>query len=150
LVETALSFSILMMVLIGLCQMSLALYSYNSVSNAARQATRYAVVRGSACVDMPDCGAGNDQIQQYVQNLALPGINTANLTTATTWYTITMNTSVTPSTAVLTTCGTSPSGCNAPGNQVKVQVAYRFSMNIPWVPSSLLTLRSTSAMVISQ
>jgi Flp pilus assembly protein TadG len=150
LVETALSFTILMSVLIGLIQVCLALYSFNSVSNAARRATRYAIVRGSACVSLPDCGVANSDIQTYVRNLGLPGINTANLTTSTTWYSVTMNTAVTPNTAVLTSCGTSPTGCNVPGNQVTVRVSYQFPLNVPFVSSSVLTLRSTSAMMISQ
>ena len=150
LVETALTMGILMTMLIGLFQITLAVYSYHYVSDAAREATRWAIVRGSNCVGLTACGAANSDIQSYVQNLGYPGITAANLTTTTTWYTATMNTAVTPNTVVLTSCGTSPGGCNYPGNQVRVQVTYNFPVNIPFVPASTLALTSNSAMIISQ
>jgi Flp pilus assembly protein TadG len=138
------------MVLIGICEMSLALCANNSLSNAARRGSRYAIVRGSGCLGMTDCGATNTQIQTYVRGLMLPGIVTANLQTTTTWYTVTMDTTVTPNTAVLTTCGTSPAGCDTPGNEVKVTATYNFPLAIPWVSTTSLSLSSTSEMAISQ
>ena len=48
-VEFALGASLLFMVVFGIIAMALALYTYNVVSEAAREATRYAIVRGSAC-----------------------------------------------------------------------------------------------------
>jgi Flp pilus assembly protein TadG len=151
LVEMALTCALLMMVLVGLFQMTFALYSYHYISEAAREATRWAIVRGSHCVGLTGCGADNSAIQTYVQNLGYPGITAANLTTTTTWYTATMNTAVTPNTVVLTSCGTSPGGgCNDPGNQVKVNVVYLLSLNIPLVPAATVHITSTSAMIISQ
>ena len=146
----ALTCGILMTMLIGLLETTLAVYSYHYVSDAAREATRWAVVRGANCTGLAGCDASNSDIQTYVQNLGYPGIQTANLTTTTTWYTATMNTGVTPNTVVLTSCGTSPGGCNYPGNQVKVQVTYNMPLNIPFVPATTVAMTSTSAMVISQ
>jgi Flp pilus assembly protein TadG len=110
-----------------------ALYSYNFVSEAAREASRYAMVRGSACAGFTDCGIIQAQLQTYVRNLAYPGINTNNLTLAATWS----GSSATP---------------NAPGNTVSVTVAYTYGLNIPFWPQSgsILHLSSTSQMVISQ
>ena len=149
-VEAALSCVILMMLLIGICEMSLALYSYHSVSYAAREATRWAMVRGSQCTGLTGCGASNSDIQTYLRGAALPGITSTNLSTATTWYTVTMDTSATQPTAVLTSCGTTPAGCNVPGNQVLVTVTYSFPLRIPGIPHATWTMKSTSAMVISQ
>jgi len=148
--EMALACTILLAVVIGIFQMSLALYAFHFVSDAAREATRYAIVRGADCVNLSGCGATNAQIQQYVRNLGYPGITSTNLTVSTTWYTITMDTTKTPASAVLSTCGTAPAGCNNPGNQVQVHVIYKFPLNIPFWRSMTLNLSSTSAMVISQ
>jgi Flp pilus assembly protein TadG len=150
LVETALTFSILMMLLIGLIQVTLAVYAFHYVSFAARDATRWAIVRGSNCTGLADCGASNTEIKAHVQNLGYPGIDSANIDTTTTWYTQTWDTGVTPNTAVLTLCGTAPAGCNYPFNQVKVVVTYTLSLNIPFVPSATVPITSTSAMMISQ
>ena len=143
-VEMAVACTILLAVLVGVFDMCLATYTAHSVSEAAREATRYAIVRGKQCVNLSGCGASNSDIQSYLQTF-YPGF-----TTNTTWYTVTMDTSTTPNTAVLTSCGTSPTGCNLPGNQVQVKVSAPFSFAIPFYGRKKLTLTSTSAMVISQ
>ncbi|MGA8089648.1 MAG: TadE family protein [Terracidiphilus sp.] len=48
-VEMAVVRSLLFVVLFGIIELSLAMYTYNYVSDAAREATRYAIVRGSSC-----------------------------------------------------------------------------------------------------
>jgi Flp pilus assembly protein TadG len=133
----------------GIFDMSLALYSYHYISDAAREGSRYAIVRGStSCANTPsltNCGATPTQIQTYVQNLGYPGINGANnMTVTTTWYT--------PSASPPTTwslCGATPA-CGAPGNLVKVKVAYAFPLSIPFYGSRTLNMASTSQMVVAQ
>ena len=49
LVESALSLGIVIAVLIGIIELTIALYCYNYVAYAAREATRWAMVRGSTC-----------------------------------------------------------------------------------------------------
>jgi Flp pilus assembly protein TadG len=113
----------------GIFAFCTALYSYNFVSEAAREASRYAMVRGSSCSGFTDCGVTSAQIQTYVRSLGYPGINTNNLTATATW-----------------------SAGNAPGNPVSVTVTYTYGLNIPFWPQSgsILNLSSTSQMVISQ
>jgi Flp pilus assembly protein TadG len=147
LVETAFACMILVTVLIGIFDMSRAVYAAHAVSEAAREATRYAIVRGSNCINLTGCAASNSDIQTYVQSLGYPGITAAKLTTATTWYNVSIDT--TTNSAVVSSCGTAPNGCNSPGNQVQVQVSYSFSFNIMGFAKTL-NLTSTSAMVISQ
>src|ERR1019366_8478508 len=64
LVEYAVVFSLLITMLLGIADFSRALYSFHFVSNAAREATRYAAVRGSTCGAPPagdnSCLATND------------------------------------------------------------------------------------------
>ena len=140
-VEMALVSSVLLAVLFGIVELSLALYTYNYVSDAAREGTRYAIVRGSSCSILTNCGVTSAQIQTYVQNLGYPGMNAANTTVNTTWFSPSTTTPVT-----WTACG---STCNAPGDAVQVKVTYSFKLSIPFVPNSTLNLHSTSLMVIA-
>ena len=139
-VEFAVGASLLFMVVFGIILMALALYTYNVVSESAREATRYAVVRGSACTSFGTaCPATAANIQTYVQSIGFPGINSNNLTATTAWSVYPAGGNCTPS-----------ASCNNPGNQVKVTVSYPFLLAIPFVPSRLLSMSSTSQMVISQ
>jgi Flp pilus assembly protein TadG len=127
------------MVVCGIIAMTFGLYSYNVVAESAREATRYAIVRGSACHFATACPASAANIQTYVKNLGFPGINTNNLTAATAWAAYPAGGACTPSAA-----------CNNPMNQVTVTVSYSFPVVIPFVPHRTLSMSSTAAMVISQ
>jgi Flp pilus assembly protein TadG len=48
-VKMAVVSPVLFAMLFGIVEISLALYTYNYVSDAAREGTRYAIVRGSSC-----------------------------------------------------------------------------------------------------
>lgn len=133
LVEFAICSSVLFMSLFGIFAVCAALYSYVFISEAAREASRYALVRGSACTGFSDCGITSAQINTYVKNLSYPGINTANLAASAAW-----SGSYSPS--------------NAPGNIVTVTVTYSYPMAIPFWPKSGSTIHmsSSSQMAISQ
>jgi len=133
LVEFAISSAVLFMCLFGIFGLCGALYSYNFIADAAHDATRYALVRGSACTGFTDCGVTSAQLQTYVRNLGYPGIVASNLTAAATW-----SGANTPN--------------NAPGNTVSVTVTYTYPLNIPFWPRSgtILHLSSSSQMTISQ
>jgi Flp pilus assembly protein TadG len=138
LVEMALATVILLVMLFGIMEMSLGLYTYHFISEAAREATRYAIVRGSSCggAFATACPASPDDIQTYVQNLGYPGIDPTAITVTTAW-------SAYPAGGA---CGS----CNNPGNQVQVTVNYQYLLSIPFIPSQTLNMSSTSEMVISQ
>lgn len=153
-VEMALASAVALAFLFGIIQFSLALYTYNFIDEAAREATRYAVVRGvNSCTispNFPDCNldpnsAGNP-LQAYVQSLGYPGLNAANLTVTTTWFTA----AGTQPETWTTPCVAPTTGCNTPGNAVKVQVQYAFPLALPFVRVSTLNLSSQSEMVISE
>jgi Flp pilus assembly protein TadG len=80
LVEFAVSSAVLFLCLFGIVAFCTALYSYNFIGQAAREASRYAMVRGSSCKGLTDCGITPAQIQTYFKRLGYPGINPANLT----------------------------------------------------------------------
>lgn len=132
-VEFAFSSVILFLSLFGVIGACGALYSYNFVADAAHDASRYAIVRGSACSGLSDCGITSAQVQTYVRSLGYPGIVPANLTAAATW-----------------SGSNSPS--NAPGNKVSITVTYNYPLRIPFWRNSgrLLALSNTSQMTISQ
>jgi Flp pilus assembly protein TadG len=123
-VETALSAMVFVMVLAGIVEAGQLLYSYAWVSDLAREATRYAMVRGSASGRAITASG----VSSYVQSKAA-SLNTGALTTTTTW---------------------SPNNCNSPGCTVQVEVQYTFTGYYPFLPVSSVTVKSTSQMVISQ
>jgi Flp pilus assembly protein TadG len=144
-VEMALASSILFSFVIGIMVMSLGIYSYHYISEAAREGTRYAIVRGSsaglACASYSSsaCIASSANIQNYVKSLGYPGINPANMTITPGWSAYPTGVTCTPS-----------ASCNNPGNLVSVHVLYTFPVHVPFVPATTFTLNSTAAMVISQ
>lgn len=145
LVEMALCSSILLSMLLGIMQLSLALYCYHYASDAAREATRWAIVRGStSCTNTPnltDCNATAAQVQSYVQSLGLP--YSGGLTATTKWCLASATKPTTWATCSATTA-------NTPHNEVQVQVQYTFPLGVPFVSVGNLTVSSTSQMVIAQ
>lgn len=173
LVEMALvSAFVFMPLLFGIIQFAYALYAYNFVNMAARQATRYAVVRGIASCTIapsfPNCNLGPDAtnntaapsaLTTYVQGLAYPGINTNNLTVTPTWMAahvtgVTYSGATYSTTAWDATCTTTNpyngQACNTPGNAVQVTVTYQFPLGIPFWKNLTLNLTGTSQMVINE
>lgn len=147
LVEMAICASTLFCMLFGVMALSMALYANNFVNVAARQATRWAMVRGSqSCSNTPnltDCNATPAQIQAYVQGMGYPGITTANLNVTTTWC---LASTTTPGTWAACSASTP----NTPGNEVQVQVTYVVPIGVPLLSVKTISVGSTSEMVISQ
>jgi Flp pilus assembly protein TadG len=142
LIEYAIVFMFLMSMLLGIVDFSRALYTYHFLSNAAREATRYAAVRGSTCNDDLSCSAatpdtgpaapGNTVIQDYVATIVPPGLKSTNVTTTPSW----------PGTGTICTV------LNNPGCPVEVQVSYPFNFVVPFIRTAPLTLSSSSQMII--
>jgi Flp pilus assembly protein TadG len=156
LVEYAIVFIILMAMLLGIADFSRALYAYHFVSSSARDAARYASVRGSTCGPTPvgDCSCSctgyysasgvagpysqtdaTTDIQDFVKNVPT-GINPAQLTITPSW----------PNPNALAACTAT---YNAPGCTVKVQVSYQFAFFSPLVSKNTLTFSSTSQEIIT-
>jgi hypothetical protein len=138
-VEFAMVLISFLTLLFGMLDLSRALYVYNYVSDAARDGTRFAMVRGSACshATFPTaCPATATDVETYLRTTKLsPGINPNAVMVATSWP------------------GGNP-GCasplNSPGCIVKVRVQYNFGFMLPFLPKLSTQMRSTSQMVISQ
>src|ERR1700730_4210240 len=139
LVELAFVLTFLLTVLFGIIDFSRALYTYHFVSNAAREASRWASVRGSSCNKaLTGCPAGDVDVQTFVSNVSGMGLDPARITTATSW--------VAPPNG---TAGCVPPPPDQPGCVVQVRVNYDYQFIFPFLPSGF-TMSSTSRMVISQ
>lgn len=143
LTEFALILPVVVACIFGVIEFGRALYTYHFVSNAAREATRWASVRGQSCdatVYTSACPAGQSDIQDFVAGIAPPGIDKS------------------PSTLVVAAEWVVPPGksnsCNKfpknPGCAVQVQVTYNFKFVLPFLPTSTYRMKSTSEMIISQ
>ena len=148
--ELAMISPILFAMLFGVVQIAWAFYAYNFVSEAAREAARFAIVRGStSCTNTPNltyCNATGTQIQSYVRGLGYAGLNYNNLTATTTWCAATPD----PTSGSMTWPSCSSSAGNSPGNAVNVVVTYAFPLNIPFWKNQTLNLSSTARMVVAQ
>jgi Flp pilus assembly protein TadG len=147
LVESAIGYAFLLIVLIGTVEFSYAFYSEQNVADASRQASRWAAVRGStSCandVNLTGCNATRADIQSFVRGLSYPGVVSSNLSVTTGWL---IQSAGTPATWSACTSGT----CNVPGNEVQVTVSYAFPISIPYWKSTSITFGSTGTMVIAQ
>jgi Flp pilus assembly protein TadG len=155
LVEMALSAAVIFALFFGIIEFGFALYAYQYVDEAARQLTRYAIVNGSACTAMPNCGFTDSSttLQTYARsNYIYPGLDPTKVTVKNTWYAPVVYTTTGPQNGTLASwsaCG-SGTGCNGPGDLIQVTVSYPFLLNIPFWRATTLTVSSTSSMVISQ
>jgi len=119
-VEAALTLTITLMLLFGVMQFGQAVWAYNLLAHASRSATRYAITHGTKSTST----ATTDKISSIVtdQTVGLSGV-----TTATTW---------TPD--------------KSPGSTVKVKVSYTYDFIGPYMPTTSITMASTSQMTILQ
>jgi Flp pilus assembly protein TadG len=144
LVEFALSATILLALIFGVLDCSRAMYIDHFVANAAREATRYAMVRGSSwkgasctTISTLSCTAKTGDVLKFVESTMPGGFTTTNLDVATTW-------------TGLTPAGVACSSSTDPGCVVTVKVSYSFGFNVPFVPAATVMLKSTAASTITQ
>jgi Flp pilus assembly protein TadG len=128
LVEYALITILFMTMLLGIADFSRALYAYHFVANQAREAARYAMVRGCATIST-ECPAQatTGEIQTFAKNVPL-GIDPSKVTVPTVTYSPNRN----------------------PGSVVTVEVDYAFTFMFPFVSKSTLNFTSTSQMIVAQ
>jgi Flp pilus assembly protein TadG len=158
LVELAISFSILTVLMFGTFEVCLAVYSYHYLANAAHEGARYAIVRGGrwshSCDDSGNAGSGytssmctasTADIANYVVQRSLPGIVLTASDVCVEYL------GPTPGSAS-TTCSAANSidADKAPGDIVQVTVSYPFTLNVPGLPAKVFTMSSTSQMVIAE
>ncbi len=153
LVEFALAALLLLMVMFGIFDFCRAMYSYYFVTYAAQEGARYAMVRGSgwsgSCsTSQPPnftmsygCTAASSDVQNYVQSLAMAGIDQGAIAVNATWP------GKTPD------CSSSCSACattNSAGCLVNVKVSYSFNFMLPFLPQTAVNFSGSSQKAIQE
>lgn len=130
LVEFALTSSVLLSFIFCLIESSLAFYSFNMISEAAREGARYAMVRGSSCVTSTSssCTVTAAQVNSYVTGLGWPNLGGGTLTPSTTF----------------------PDGNQNRASRVQVTVQYVLPVRVPYVPVRTMSMSATSVAYIVQ
>lgn len=121
-----------LMLMFGIVSFAMTVYTYSFVSNAARDAVRYAIVHGSKSTSPVDSG----DLQTFVRHEA-QDLNASQINVLACWK---------PQVGSNTCSG--PTGNNAPGDAVSVRVSYSFHPFYPF-NSVALPLSSSAQMVIS-
>ncbi|MGB6690355.1 MAG: TadE/TadG family type IV pilus assembly protein [Terracidiphilus sp.] len=131
LVEFAISSTVLLTFIFCMAEATLAYYSYDMISESAREGTRYAMVRGSSCTTSGNssCEVTASQVNSYVADLGWPNLGGGTVTVNTTY----------------------PDGNENPQtSRVKVSIQYVFPINLPFVPSHSITMNASSEAYIIQ
>jgi Flp pilus assembly protein TadG len=140
LVEHAFVIVLLLTVIFSIFDFGRAMYTYHFVSNIAREATRWASVRGASCAGLSGgCPALDTDVQNFASNIpAGMGLDPKKITATATWV-------APPNNSPACVANSKNPGC-----VVKVQVTYPYKFFLPFMPSTTMTMTSTSQMVISQ
>jgi Flp pilus assembly protein TadG len=148
---------VLFPLLFGIVDFARAAYAYHGICLAAREASRWASVRGSECANsLPapceaTSGAGGS-VDSYVRANSSPGIYVDSSSCSATAGCLLVTTSwpgPPPGTAASSAC-TGGAGSNSPGCAVSVEVQYTFGFDLPFLPQAAINMSSTSQAVISQ
>lgn len=129
LVELALILPVFMMLVVGLLDVSRAVFQENTLAYAAREGTRYAIVHGSAS-SAPQ-GPSSTSTTDIVNAVTNATIGVQNVTVTVTY----------------------PDSCNDRGCRVQVDATAPFTpMGSDWITNGVLsvTLRGGSLLVIQQ
>jgi Flp pilus assembly protein TadG len=165
LVEFALVLTALFMMVFGIMDFSRAIYAYHFVSGAAREATRFASVRGSSCktATVTPCPVQATDVTTYVYGILPSGM--AVTSTAGGGTTCQSGNPATPNTlwvcatwpgaaetGTLSTSCVTTNGVNSPGCPVKVTIQYQYGFSLPYLVNNIssVNMSSTSEVVISQ
>lgn len=141
-IEFALSAVFLLVLLIGIIDVGRALYAYDWLSHSARAATRWSMVRGFTCTELPvGCPAYKADITAYVKNTNGNGLDTTGIDTS--------QLTVTPGCYVTGQATSSDPPCTQ-GTWVGVSLAYNFHFLSPFLPLPPWTMHSNSRRIVQQ
>jgi len=163
LVEYAFILILFLTLIFGIGGFGHALFVYHYVNEAAKEATRYAAVRGRTCGDDSSCTSANSasgtagptqdtstDIQAYVASITPQSIDSTSVTVTPTWLAPTGSPPVCTAAVTGVVVGTTVGPySDYPGCTVSVQVSYPYNFVFPFVHTNPINLSSTSEMVIS-
>jgi Flp pilus assembly protein TadG len=126
-VEFAMGATVFLMLMFAIIEMAMVVYSYNTISHAARECVRYAIVHSPTGPNP----ATTSQIKNITVSYAdLPAPN-----------------QLTPSGVTVTW----PADPNLPAqNDAQCKISLNYSLRIPFLPSKTLALTATARMLVSQ
>ena len=159
LVETGILTILVLLMMFLVIDFGRAAYAYHFVSDVARDATRYAAVRGNtyysnACTTttMFACDAGPDAVVAYVKSIVPSGIYINSSATGSSQAGYLYVNPTWPGTAgnggTCAEIGSDPT--KTPGCVVSVTINYTYGFDLPLLHFSAIQISSTSQMVISQ
>jgi Flp pilus assembly protein TadG len=139
-IEFAITISVALSLVFVIMQLCLALYMYGMISETAREATRWAIVRGSTCVTGTGTSCttnvNGSAITAYAKGLGFPNVGGGTLLVTPTY----------PDKFPVTNAA----NCNAPGCRVNVAISYTVVIALPFVPKNNISLNTNSEMYILQ
>ena len=135
-IEFAIGSTVLFSFLIAVIELCFIFFMYNSTAQVAREASRWASVRGTTCSNptITSCPATVAQIQSFAAGL--PGGSAMNVQV---WFC---------NSDGATNCVQNAANAKG-GNIVKTNASFRFA-SVPFISRDALTVSSTSEMVIWQ
>jgi len=155
LVEYAFVVILFCTVVFGISGFGHALFVYHHLNNAAKEATRYAAVRGSTCNVTPSvtessCTAANSasgisgpttiaDVEAYVASITPPSIDSTQFTYSICGVLSSAACAASGPEVCTTAVGALPATPNYPGCTVSVQVSYPYSFIFPLLPSLTTT-----------
>jgi len=159
LVEYAFVLILFLSLLFGISGFGHALFVYHHLNNAAKEATRYAAVRGLTCSDDSSCLASNsasgvagpttvDDVKAFVVSITPSSIDSTYITANMTVCGVTGTICSPAITTAPTACNTAATA-NKPGCTVKVTVNYSYDFMFPLIRTTPISMSSTSDMVIA-
>ncbi len=125
-----LSVPVMVAFIFGLMQVCVGYYSYERISELAREGTRYAIVHGATCKTSTgsSCTVSATSLQTFVTGMGLPDLAGGSTSVAATF----------------------PDGDEAVGHRVRIVVTYTFPYKIPYSTAKSFTVTSTSQMYFIQ
>jgi Flp pilus assembly protein TadG len=130
LLEFGISITVLFTFVFVTIQLCIAFYSYGLISEAAREGSRYAIVRGATCTTGAgsSCTATAAQIETFVNGLGFPNIGGGTMNVVASF----------------------PNGNQNPGSPVLVRITYTVPITLAFVPKNSMSFTSSSEMYILQ
>jgi len=148
LLEFAFVIVLLLTIMFGIIDFSRAMYADHWVSSAARDATRWASVRGSGCALLTGgCPAASSDVSTYVQSIVPAGVVLNGGTSGPGGLLVQTNWPGTNGSG--TSCVANGNPSKSAGCVVKIQVTYFFGFLPLLSKFGPITMSSTSQMTIS-
>jgi hypothetical protein len=150
LLEYAFIFIMFLTLIFGICGFGHALFVYHSIDHVAREATRYAAVRGATCSNDNSCTTNNSasgisgptttaDVEAFVAGITPPSINSSTFSYNICGVSDSGVCAASPTICSSAVSGVGPWPAGSPGCVVSVQVGYPYTFIFPFLPNYTTT-----------